>query len=340
MFARHRAPNTGRKTLAYYLALPAVWGKQFFHNAKGICHVCDILYLRPMKAGLIPPDHPFVTGTNPATGRPIWHQNILFRSPRGADAGGRPLPDDDLVVQKVGGYLAGMVSRSAVVPEIPSGPRRRMPHAINYIHGGVHYNSGILLFNDFADSIYHFTDRKFAAEVRRFAREEKREVLLMFRQRRYTTRQYAYFVAFLRSILPWFSNSNGPRKRVLWGNPSPFPVVNIICGNWVRDVYPLMRPGGAEEMVRPPIAVNRYFRRGAYRGVRREGRWPEKLVAQFWYQRIRMRGSRGGLFFVDRRQLLAEKLERLRREGAPDEPIAAGCRTHSERMKRADREEG
>ncbi len=197
-----------------------------------------------------------------------------------------------------------------------------MPHAINYIHGGVHYHSGILLFNDFADGIYHLSDRRFSADVRRFARDEKREVLVMFRQRRYTAREYAYFVAFLRTILPWFSNSNGPQKRVLWGNPSPFPVVNIICGNWMRDVYPLMTPGGAESVVRPPIPANKYFQHGVYQGVRREARWPEKLVAQFWYQRICMRGARGGLYFVDRRKLLAEKLERLRREGVTDEPIA------------------
>ena len=44
-----------------------------------------------------------------------------------------------------------------------------MPHGINYIHGTAHYNSGILIFTDFADAIEHFTDRRFAAEVRRFA---------------------------------------------------------------------------------------------------------------------------------------------------------------------------
>jgi hypothetical protein len=35
-----------------------------------------------------------------------------------------------------------------------------------------------------------------------------------------------------------------------------------------------------------------------------------------------MRGSRGGLFFVDRRKLLADKLRRLRDRGIADEPIA------------------
>ena len=40
-----------------------------------------------------------------------------------------------------------------------------MPHGINYIHGAAHYNSGILLFNDFADGIGHFSDPRFRAEV-------------------------------------------------------------------------------------------------------------------------------------------------------------------------------
>jgi hypothetical protein len=193
-----------------------------------------------MKAGLISADHPFVTGINPATGRPVWHENVLFRSPPVPDRDGRPFPDDDHVVGKVFAYMAGMVARSAVVPEVPWGPRRRMPQGINYIHGGLHYHSGVLVFNDFADGIYHFSDLRFATETSRFAREQQREVLLVFRQRRYSPREYARFVAFLRSILPWFCNSNGPQKRVLWGNPAPFPAVNIICGHWMRDVCPLM----------------------------------------------------------------------------------------------------
>jgi hypothetical protein len=88
------------------------------------------------------------------------------------------------VIARTCGYLAGLAALSAVVPEIPWGPRRRMPHGINYIHGASHDNSGILVFTDFADAVRHFSDPRFAAETRRFAREEGREVLLLFRQRR------------------------------------------------------------------------------------------------------------------------------------------------------------
>ena len=63
-------------------------------------------------------------------------------------------------MQRVGEYLAQMAALSAVVPEIPWGPRWRMPHGINYIHESAHYNSGILVFTDFADAIGHFTDRR------------------------------------------------------------------------------------------------------------------------------------------------------------------------------------
>jgi hypothetical protein len=305
--------------LTYYLMIPAVWTWQFLHNAHGILRVLDITRFRPLPAGLISPQHPWATGLNPATGQPIWHENILYGSPRPDEAG---LPPDGLAVQRVGEFLAQLAAQSAVVPEIPWGPRRRMPHGINYIHGSAHYNSGILVFTDFADAIGHFTDRRFAAEVRRFAHRERREVLLVFRRRDYSPRDYAYFVGCVRTLFPWFCNSNGPLKRVLWGNPAPFPVANIITGNWIRDVYRLKRPGGAEAVVRRPIPAGEYFTQGPYRGTRREPLWPEKMLARYTYWRIRLRGSRGGLFFVDRRRLQAEQLERLREQGIPDEPIA------------------
>ena len=100
----------------------------------------------------------------------------------------------------------------------------------------------------------------------------------MFRRRRYEPRDHAYFVAFLRTILPWFCNSNGPERRVLWGNPSPYPVANIIAGHWIRDVYLLRRPGGAAAVVRPPVPAGKYFIDGPYQARRREARWPERLA--------------------------------------------------------------
>ena len=247
--------------------LPLTWARQFLHNGHGILRVLDITRARPMPAGLVNKQHPWVTGINPATGNAIWHDNVLFQSPRPSEV---RYPADDAIITRVGRFLADLVARSAVVPEIPWGPRRRMPHGINYIHGTVHYNSGILIFNDFAEAIYYFSDRRFRNEVCRFARIERREVLIIFRERRYTARDYAYLMGFLRSVLPWFCNSNGPLKRVMWGNPSPFPVVNIIAGNWIDDVYRLKTEAGKQEVVRPPVRRGKYLHHGDYRGTRRE----------------------------------------------------------------------
>ena len=310
---------TATECMRYYLSIPFTWIGQFFHNGNGIAHVLDITRFRPMPAGLVGMDHPWVTGLNPATGRPIWFENILYRSRRPSD---RDLPEDDEVVGRTGQFLANMVAQSAVVPELPWGPQRPMPHGINYIHGSVHYNSGILVFTDFADAIEHFTDPRFAAGVRQFVRVEHREVLLLFREREYSTTDYAYFVGCMRTLFPWFCNSNGPKKRVLWGNPAPFPAANLITGNWIRDVYRLRQPGGAEAVVRPPIAPGRYLAEVPYQGWRRAPLWPEKLLARWTYFRIRMRGSRGGLYFVDRRALNEDHLRRLARLGIRDEPIA------------------
>src|SRR5262249_49572883 len=145
--------------------------------------------------------------------------------------------------------------------------------------------------------------------------------MVMFRQRDYHTASYAHFVCCLRTLFPWFCNSNGPQRRVLWGNPSPFPVANIITGNWIRDVYRLKKPGGADAVVRPPIPRGRYFVGGPYRGGRRRPRGPDRLLPRLTPRPIRPRGARGGLFFVDRRKLLAGQLQRLEKQGMHDEPI-------------------
>jgi hypothetical protein len=287
------------------------------HNGHGILRVLDIIRFRPLPPGLIGPDHPWATGLNPATGRPVWHENVVFRS---APAAG--LPADEEVVEKTGRFLADCAARSAVVPELPPGPARRMPHGINYIHGTSHYNSGIFLFTDFADTLGHFTDPRFRAEVRQFVREQRREVLILFRRREYKTREFAYFACSLRTLFPWFCNANGPRGRVLWGNAAPFPAANLITGAWVRDVYALKRPGGAAAVVRPPVPAGAYFQGGPYRGGRRQAAWPERLLAWATYWRIRLRGGKGGMYFVDRRDVYADQIECRRKLGLADEPIA------------------
>lgn len=309
-----------REMAAYFVSLPFVWARQFMHNNHGILRVLDITRFRPLKPGLIGPDHPWATGINPATSKPIWHENVLFRTSRPPVT--EEMPDDDTILTKVGEFLAQLTALSTVVPEIPWGPRRRMPHGINYIHGTSHYNSGTLIFTDFAEAISCFSDRRFAAEIRRFARVEKREVLVIFRQREYSPTDYAYLSGFFRSIFPYFCNANGPQKRVLWGNASPYPVSNIITGAWIRDVYMLKQPGCASKVARAPIDVGKYFQNGPYEGWRSEPLWPEKLLARYTNMRVRMRGSKGGLFFVDRRKLIAEKLQRMKELGIADEPVA------------------
>ncbi|MBX9626498.1 MAG: hypothetical protein K2X82_22045, partial [Gemmataceae bacterium] len=136
-------PRPHRDGLGYWLGLPGRWLYQMAHNGHGILRVLDITRLRPLPYGLIPPDHPWATGLDPATGSYIWHANVLYRSPRGPAEDG--LPMDDFVVTKTGQFLAGRVALSTGPDELPVGPRRRMPHGINYIHGTSHYNSGWLV---------------------------------------------------------------------------------------------------------------------------------------------------------------------------------------------------
>jgi hypothetical protein len=305
--------------IGYWLGLPFRWLYQMAHNGLGIVRVLDITKFRPMPHGLLAQDHPWVTGINPATGRYIWHDNVIFRSPRGADEDN--LPMDDFVVTKTGQFLVYRVSLSAGPEEIPAGPRRRMPHGINYIHGTSHYNSGILVFTDFADALSYFTDRRFKREVYRFVREERREVLIIFRKRDYQPRDYAYFVCCLRTLFPWFCNANGPRGKVLWGNSAPYPAANLITGCWARDVYAIKKPGGAERVVRPSIERGKYFR-GEYGGGRRYVRWPERFLAWATYWRIRLRGGKGGMYFVNREKAYADHLERLKKVGVTEDPIA------------------
>jgi hypothetical protein len=313
--------------LLYWLWIPWTWLRLTVHNSHGILRVWDIIHFRPMRAGLIGLDHPWCTGLNPETGRVIWPQNVLYRSHRWLAAHkdwtyGETPDDDEAIVIKTGRFLASMVARSAATPEVPWGRKRRMPHGINYIHGAVNYNAGFLLFDDFRDGIEHFSDPKFVAEVRRFARRERREVVAIFRDRDYDLVDYAYFIAFLRTMVPWFCNCNGPKQRVLWGNPAPYPTVNLITGNWIRDTYRIKTEAGRREVVRPSIAPGVYFQNGPYRGVRRRVRWPEKMLAVLTYYRIRARGARGGLFFVDRRKLLAETLAFRRAANIADQPVA------------------
>jgi hypothetical protein len=308
----------------YLLCIPGTWLQLTAHNSWGILNVLDIIWLRPMPGGLIDAAHPFCTGIEPQTGSPIWTKNILFRStPRDPWPGTIPPDADDVIVAKVGNHLRKQVLMAAATPEHPTGRPSPMPPGILYLHGGVHYNGGWLIFNDFREAIYHFTDPRFASEFRRFVKEQQREPVTLFRDRDYDRDDFARFVCFMRTTFPWFSNSNGPKKFVLWGNPSPYPAVNTITGSWIADCRALKRESGRRTVARVPIPANRYFQNGPYAGTRSITRWPENLLAWLTDKRIRARGQKENLYFVDKRKLkkglrygpepIPNPLQRLRR---------------------------
>lgn len=297
----------------YYAALPGIYARQVVSNLRGIYNVSDMIWLRPVRGGALGPDHPFCTGLRPDTGRPVWTDNLVHATPRRDHWGarGRTLwPESDAaILGRVGRFMAAMVAHSAATDDHPEGRQSRMPHAVNYLHGPVHYNGGWFLFNDFAEAIEHVSDPAFRAELHRFVELEQREPLFVFRDRDYDRAEFARFVCFLRSVLPWFSNSNGPKRRVLWGNPAPYAVVNIITGNWIRDTRLILDARGREIVARPPIEPGLYFQ-GVYRGWRRHVLWPERLLARLTDRRIRARGAKGNLYFVDARALRARSRAR------------------------------
>jgi hypothetical protein len=290
--------------LVYYLSIPRIWLQLTAHNTWGILNVLDLIWLRPVPGGLIDESHPFCTGLDPATGAPIWNANVIFRTPRREPWNGPLAPDsDEEIINKVGNHLRRQVLMAAASAEHPAGHAAPMPPGILYIHGGVHYNGAWLLFNDFQEAIRHFSDRKFAAEFRRFVKEQKREPVTLFRDRDYDRAAFARFVCFMRTTFPWFSNCNGPKKFVLWGNPSPYPAVNTITGHWIKDCRALKTAEGRKAVARPPIPTGRYFQNGPYHGERSTTRWPEHLLAFFTEKRIALRGQKENLYFVDKRKI-------------------------------------
>ncbi len=314
-----------------YRRLPLVWAKQMLSNTKGILSVLDTILVRPLPGGLLPEGHPWTSGIDPDTGRTVWSDNVIFATARKTEWAGdnRHWPDcDQVILHKVGTYLAGMARKSASTLEHPFGAPSRMPPAVNYIHGTVSYNAGILLFNDFEEGIYHLSDPRFVAEMKRFAGETGREIMIIFRERVYEPRDYAYFAGMIRSVLPWFSNTNGPVRartaeneadvflvdgKVMWGNPAPYPVVNPITGNWIADVYALVNADAAtlRRICRAVIGTGHFFLE-QYQGGRQHAQRMERLLAIGTAKRVQARGD--NLFFVSQTDLDKEReLTRLAR---------------------------
>jgi hypothetical protein len=133
------------------------------------------------------------------------------------------------------------------------------------------------------------------------ARCERRELTLVCRKRDYREVDLAYFMGFLRSVVPWYANGNGPRRRVLYGGRAGFLAVNTINGSWIGDMADL-RAGRRERLVRAPVDRSRYFR-GVYRGGRRTSSTAERLFAWLNYRVVRARGVQGGLVFTRRSRI-------------------------------------
>lgn len=281
------------------LKVLGVWTKLTFHNSWGILNVFYIVWLNPMKGGLISEDHPMATGINPDTNDYIWKENVIFRSKRDENL---DAPSDDEILVAVGNHMREMVHISSSSSESLQGKPDRMPPAINYIHACVHYNGGYLIFNDFKDAIRHYSDPRFQRDFKKFVKEEGREPVTIFRNRNYEPKEYLEFVCFLRSIFPWFSNTNGNKRRIGWGNPAPYPATNTITGFWKDDLYKFYSAEKRKLLCRKPI-TKKYFNEENYFGNRDFTYPEEKFLANFTDKRVIARGPKGNMFFVDLRKL-------------------------------------
>jgi hypothetical protein len=305
------APRTWRDDLRDSAITVLHWFSSNLHNGYVVTRVLDYMYLHRLKAGRLAADHPWATGRQLEDGEPIWPRNIVYASPRRRQWTGPEPESDERIVSLLGTFMASLVRRSTVDPEIPQGPKRRMPHAVNFLHGTILYNGAFLIFDDFSDGKYHFSDRRFVREIRRFASEEKRELTVVFRERQYDPTEYAWFVTFLRARLPWYANPNGPTpKRVLWGTPSPYAAINPINGSWIGDVWPLTKES-AEPPMRPPVEQGRYFQ-GEFRGNQPDYPFLVRFHAWVSYLVIALLPFQGGMVFTRRKEIEPENWKKYK----------------------------
>lgn len=285
----------------YYLSVIPTWTALTIHNTYGIFSVFFITWVRPMKGGMIDSEHPVVTGINPETGDYVWHENVVFASERKAEC----KDSDRVILESVGIHMSKMVKKSASSKENPVGIPDRLPPAINYIHAGIQYNGGYLIFDDFKDAIGHFSDIKFRKSFWKFIHMEKREPITIFRNKNYDRQEYLEFVCFMRTMFPYFSNSNGNKKRIGWGNVAPYPSVNTITGYWKNDTYKFYNKESVRKtLARKPISKRYFGESKDYVMNRTEVRYPERYLANFTNDRVLARGEKGNMFFVDLRKLV------------------------------------
>jgi hypothetical protein len=290
-----------RAQLRHVAAAPLYWARHVLSNAHGIWTVFVLAWLRPTPGGVIDITHPFATGIDPRTGRRVWRENFLYRS-RASEIG---LEEDVAIIERVMDFMRGRVEQSAARPSAPRGLPGRMPPAVNLLHGPVHFHAISLLFDDVPDAVQHFTDARFLREVRRCIREQKRELVVVLRQREYDRGALAGLACFFRTRLPFWANPNGNKKRIQWGVPAPYPNINVITGAWIADTLALVASGGSTDVVRPPVGSGRYFQDGPYTGGWRELLFPERWLARFTTWRVESRGEKGNLYFTDARELRA-----------------------------------
>ncbi len=260
-------------------------------------------YIRKMKAGAIDAEHPWATGIDAKDGTPIWPKNIVYQS----QSTRFDIENDKVIATKIGKFLRSMVKRSLPCdPEIPQSTKRRMPHAVNYIHGAIHYNGVSMFFDDFADLRAHLGNPTFVKDISAFIKNERREVTFVMRERDYDTTDYAYCVAAMRAYLPYFTNGNGPSKKpVLWGNKSPYLAINSINGAWMDDMNILLA-GKVQTIIRPPVSKIHFA--ASYALKHRDVKWVERLYAWLMFLDVRARGFGGQLFFT-KRKLIEPKSE-------------------------------
>jgi NADH dehydrogenase FAD-containing subunit len=324
------SPSNQRQRLWDLLETPWVWARQMLHNTRGILAVIDQIFVKKIPGGLYEPEHPFATGIDPLDGKFIWPKNLLYSTPRSAQFK-LPPDSDEEILKKVGGLMVAMARKSARTLGHPRGLIGRMPHAVNYLHGAVQYHAGIVLFNNFQEALAHLSDRRFLAEVQRFIASEKREFLVVFRERNFSPEEFSILAGVIRSQLPFFTNTQGIvrelKKRdeifvndnlVMWGNPSPYPTMNVITGHWMDDVYKLNELRDKSEtagLIRPAISPHKYFQEN-YRGIRIKPQGPETFLALLTARRVRVRAKqgKGSLFFVDKRKLDREQANQKKRE--------------------------
>jgi len=296
-----RGAHMTRAQLRHVLVAPTRWVGHVLSNTRGIWTVFELVWLRRTRGGVIDAAHPFATGVDPRTGRPVWRENFLYRS-RAAEV---PLEGDVAIVERVMNAMCQRVAQSAARPGAPNGVPSRMPPAVNLLHGPVHFHAVSMLFDDVPDAVRHFTDTRFEHEVKRCIREERRELVVILRRRDYDRGTLAGLACFFRTRLPYWANPNGNKRTIQWGVPAPYPNINVITSAWIADTRALLAAPRSLDVVRPPVGAGRYFLDGPYGDGWSELLFPERWLARFTTWRVVRRGAKENLFFTDARELRA-----------------------------------